>query len=525
MEENRGRPLKTLSHLGIYIPQYNPIGLSIKFRGKEIILTDIGEQMAIAIVRKLETPYILDETFVSNFLTDFCKELKVPKGKLDDFDFTNISSYLMKLKELIDNMSREARSQAIQLKKNLRDSLKEKYGYAQVDGERIQLMNWTAEPGAIFLSKGKNPLRGHWKRGITKQDITLNFHSETSKPDMGWDNIVWKPNQMWIARWPTILGRGQKYVWFSPSTNIRQEKEKAKFLLASKVTKEIKKLERYIEKELRSSDKEQRKLSTAVFLMKTLAIRVGDEKIVGEYGTVGCTTLKNVNIKLGQDGLIKQDGLVALNFIGKDYVEWHRGFTPPKQVYKNLEELLKEAGSDFIFKGLNSNKIAKFLRKCIPGLSAKVFRTYIAGITWDESSEDNLKLLQDDSSTDLRKYLFKLTNLEVAKKLNHKKALPKDYTVKVEKQKEKAEKEFTRLEEIAKSLDEKKYLKQKRKVEKETISLELLKKTAEWNLGTSLTSYISPLKVHEFCEKTGLKPEDVYSKSLRAKYSWVNDNE
>ena len=324
--------MKSLEHNGIYIPNYSPIGLSVRFKERWIPLDAEGEQMAISFVRKLETPYVKDPVFLSNFLSDFVHKINPLKPDeeydmcwldIENYDWTDIQEYLHDLKSNTESMSTEDKKLAKTLKTELRDKLKEKYGYAFVDGKKIPLMNWTVEPAGIYLSKGKSPLRGRWKRSVTKDEITLNL---SKKLKGGWGAIVWKPNEMWIASWKSPLDGKMKYVWFSPATDIRQDKERKKFSLASKLASEIVKLEEYIDNELYSKDIERRKLATAVYLIKALAIRVGDEKLAGEHGTIGCITLKTENIQLNKDGL------VVLDFTGKDYVNFHRELIVSEQV-------------------------------------------------------------------------------------------------------------------------------------------------------------------------------------------------
>jgi len=506
--------MQTLIHSGVYLPTYNPIGLTIKFKGKEIELEPEAECMAIAFAKKFDTPYLNDNVFVTNFLLDFSAKLGIEKedGCLDlkNYDFEAIKKYLEETKAKTEGMTKEEKKLATTLKKQLREQLKEKYGYALVDGVKTPVMNWAVEPPSIFMSKGKNPLRGHWKRAIRKEEIILN----SSQPMEGW-NTVWEPNELWIAKWKDVFDPTRwKYVWLSPASQLRQEREKKKFEKAENLAKNIKKLEVFIDKELKSPDVTRRKLATVCWLMKNLGIRVGDERIAGERGTLGCTTLKAENVKLGKDGT------VYLDFTGKDYVHWMKSFKPPEQVYKNLQEFKETAKDDFLFKGLDSNKVSRFLREVLPGMSAKVFRTYLAGTVWDENAKEHLKLVDGRTSLPVRLYLFKMTNLAVAKTLNHRRALPKNYQERIAKKEEQLKKETAKLESL-KEAPESKLLKQQRKAEKIACELNLLKETAEWNLNTSLTSYISPKKTLYFCKKAGLKPEQIYSKSLQEKFSWI----
>ena len=78
-----------LKHNGVLIPEYQPMGLSIKFRGKKVKLTPEQEEMAVAWVKKLETDYVKDPVFVKNFFTDFSKALGLEEpARPEDFDFT-----------------------------------------------------------------------------------------------------------------------------------------------------------------------------------------------------------------------------------------------------------------------------------------------------------------------------------------------------------------------------------------------------------------------------------------------------
>lgn len=502
--------MKSLKHSGVYVPKYSPKGYSIIVNGKELKLNALQEEMAVAWCKKLNTKYVEDKVFKKNFFSDFCNALGIPYT--ENIDFSEIVKSLEEEKQKKATMSKEEKKREAQERKSQREKLKSIYGIAYVDDKPIEIQNWACEPSSIYISKGANPLRGKWKEGPKEEDITLNLSPDSPVPPGSWKEVVWKPDKMFIASWKDKLTGKMKYIWFSPASEIRQNREKKKFDIAATLEEKMPELEKYIEKELRSKDKERRKLATAVYLMKTLAIRVGDEKIYGEKGTVGCTTLKAENIKL------EKNNKVILDFIGKDYVKWHRELTVPPQVYQNLKEFREEAKQDFLFKGLDSNRVSKFLREKIPGLSAKVFRTYMAGKTWDESAKENLKKVKKDTPLFTKKFLFKMTNLAVAKKLNHKKALPNNYQERLQKKEEQLRREEEKLKKMSKP---EKIITQKERIEKIKCELELLKETAEWNLNTSLNSYIDPRKVLAFMKKAHLSISDIYTSALQKKYSWA----
>lgn len=509
--------LKTLIHNGIYIPSYNWIGLSIKFKDKWFPLSPLAEQLAIQFVRKFDTPYIKDQRFVFNFLIDLLDEIDpCPPDKdratpeLKDFDFSDIEEYLDRVKTLTETMNKEEKKLATKLKKDLREKLKEKYGYALVNGTKIPIMNWSAEPNSIYLSKGTNILRGHWKIGPKREEIILNLSEKPKELENGWKEIIWDKNSMYTAKWIDKLTGREKYVWLSPISKIRQAKEQRKFLLASELEKKLHLLEQYLDKELKNKDIELRRLATVVYLIKETGIRVGDEKLKGETGNIGATTLEGQHLSFEGKTLI-------LNFRGKDFVQWSRTFEISDQVLKNLKEF-KKGDSELLFPKIDSNKISKFLRKVIPKLSAKIFRTYIAGTIWKQHSIQNLELIDENTSLPVKKCLFKLTNLEVAKKLNHKKALSKNHAENLAKKKAQLEEERKKLETLPGNNP--KYLKQISKIEKLSCDCKLLEETADWNLSTSLTSYINPQLCKEWLDKVSLEAKEVYSKSLLQKFSW-----
>ena len=84
--------METLEHNGILViapPPY--LALSIIVRGSEVQLTHLQEEMALAWVKKLGTPYVEDPIFEKNFMTDFSKALGVsPVLRAEEVDFTEV---------------------------------------------------------------------------------------------------------------------------------------------------------------------------------------------------------------------------------------------------------------------------------------------------------------------------------------------------------------------------------------------------------------------------------------------------
>ena len=172
--------MNQLMHNGIYIPKSNhEQGLKVYVRGEPFKLTTLQEQMAIAWVKKLETPYAEDEVFVHNFFEDFIKTFNIdPNIDFNEFDFSEVIAYLQEEKRKKESLSKDEIKRLREERKKNRGNLRERFGYAYVDGERIPIANYVAEPSSIFVGRGNHPLRGRWKEGPKQRDVTLNLSPE-----------------------------------------------------------------------------------------------------------------------------------------------------------------------------------------------------------------------------------------------------------------------------------------------------------------------------------------------------------
>jgi len=491
--------MKQLSHNGILIPKYEAKGFSIIFKGKKIELTSEQEEMAVAWVRKLGTEYAEDKVFIKNFFDDFCKALGIEKASPSDFDFTEIKNFVEKDREAKLNISKEEKKRIATERKVIREANKEKYGYAIVDGERIELGNYMAEPSSIFMGRGKHPLRGKWKKGATESDIILNLSPDSKVPAGKWKAIVWNPDFMWIAKWDDKLRGKEKYVWFSDTSPLKQEREREKFDKARELEKKFDIIKEYIAKNLSSEDLKTRKIATVCYLIDALSMRVGDEKDEDEADTVGATTLTPKNIKFLSNNIVKFD------FIGKDYVKWEKDIILPENVIKNLKEFI-ENSKEYVFDGVRSEDVNAFLSQIVESVTAKVFRTYHATKAVKEYFE---KAKKEDSEF-YKKYIVTMANLQAAIVCNHKRKLPKKWSESLAKKQERL-----------KQIKLKKGKKTREKVKEMKLKIELMKETKDYNLNTSLKSYIDPRVFFKWCKENNFDWKKYYSKTLQRKFSWI----
>jgi len=591
--------MKQLIHNGILIPKYEWKKLFILVKGKRVQLTPKQEEMAVAWVRKMETEYAKDAVFVRNFFEDFCNALGI-KEKLrpKDFDFSEIINYLEKEKARRESLTKEERKRLREKRKAVREANKEKYGYAIVDGLRMEISNYIAEPSCIFMGRGKHPKRGKWKEGPSEEDVELNLSPDAPRPPGNWKRIIWKPDVMWIARWRDKLSGKMKYVWLSENSKLKQERDIEKFNKAIELHWNIEKIKKHIDENLNAEDLIRRKTATVCYLIDKLKIRVGDEKDPEEADTVGASTLRPEHIRF------EKDGRVIFNFLGKDSVPHIFKVELPETVIRNLREFSANAKSA-IFEGVNSKRVSEFLDEVVTGLSAKVFRTYYASKAVEEKLE-SIPVKKDDPDY-VKKYVAAIANLEAAKVCNHRRKIPKNWKASLQRRKgrlkekirkfrererkikerlkekreryvEKLRRYEEKVELIKKKLDETQQqlaerkregkstktlkkkirslrekvkkqrelirklkirykehsrrlqerlanLKQRERsvIEKAKLQIKLKMETKDYNLNTSLKSYIDPRIYYHWGKKVNFDWKLYYPKSLQKKFSWIEN--
>ena len=566
--------LKQLVHNGILALQTpQPSRLALEIRGERRELSPQQIEMAMAWARKQGTPYVEDSTFARNFMQDFSAALGVnPPLAVDEVDLKPALEIVLAERAAKAQLTREEKKGLAAQRKEKREQLKEQYGYAIVDGERVELGNYATEPSGIFMGRGKHPLRGRWKEGPQQSDVTLNLSPDAPHPPGDWAEIVWQPESLWVARWKDKLSGKLKYVWLSDTAPVKQEREAAKFDQAVELDEHLAQVRAHIEQGLTNSDDKRRTVATACFLIDALCLRVGDEKDADEADTVGATTLRPEHVTL------HPDGTAEFKFLGKDSVLWHKKIPLPPVVRQNLEELVQEArpsnsagnGKPQIFP-IGSSDVNAYLSEALPGLTAKVFRTHHA----TQAVRDSLAASEvEPCDPEYKKWsAVSLANLEAAVLCNHYKQSPANWQERRRRAKERQEKRKERvahyrsqvrqasdaLTELKREGREKRqeaqtkaqrdklrdrYAKKieraQKKVETATDRLQQAQtaqdkaKTKEaiaarsrtWNLGTSLKSYIDPRVLHEWGQQVDYDVlERYYPKALQGKFVWVREQE
>jgi DNA topoisomerase-1 len=593
--------MKQLHHNGVLIPQpYKAQGLTVKIRGETINLTEEQEERAMAWAKKIGTPYVEDTTFADNFHEDLSEILGI-KVFPGDIDYSTLHQLVLDEREQRANKTREEKKALAAERKAVREANKEKYGWATVDGEAMEIGNYTVEPSSIFMGRGQHPMRGRWKEGPRHQDVELNLSPDAPRPPGDWKAIAWEPDTMWIARWRDRLSGKIKYVWPHDSSPLKQRKDIEKFDKALALRKQLNKVKRHIDENLEHEDPIRKKTATVTFLIDHCKFRVGDEKDDEEEAeTIGASTLRPEHLHFNGDGT------VTFDFLGKDSVRHLLCVQMPDPVIENLKEFSAEPETP-LFEGVDSKRVSDFLDEVMTGLSAKVFRTHYSTTT----VEKKLKRSKVDSTDPeyVKKHAATMANLEAAKVCNHKRTIPKTWEQSLERKKERlkarrsksresdrnlrqrikdTEKKYqerlesyeTKLEEHqAKLAEYKAQLEEKRQqgkstkglenriaskrkaiktqrarikklkathkarmaklrerlanrkerdsqaIEKLRLQIKAQEETRDYNLGTSLKSYVDPRIYYDWSKRVDYDWKKYYSKTLQSKFSWIEKDE
>ncbi len=541
---------KTLQHNGIlFPPAYEANGIKIKIIGENIDLDLNQEEMIYQWAKKKDTVYAQDKTFQKNFTGDFAKTLpsKFKNISYHDIDFSHAYKIVDKEKDLREIMTKEEKKALATKRKELREKLVQKYGKAIMDGKEVDVANYMAEPPGIFIGRGDHPLRGKWKPRVTAKDVTLNLGKEAKIPEGNWGKIVHDNDSMWLAGWTDYLTEKRKYVWLADTAGLKQDRDKAKYEKAVKLSKEIEKIKDRIVKDMKNKDPKISRIATVCYLIYRTAMRVGDEKDPDEADTVGATTLRKEHINITEN-------TIEFDFLGKDSVRWQETVKAEgndKQFQENLKILIKnKKPKDEIFENITSRHVNVYYSSIVNGLTAKVFRTYLATTVVKNYLKEHTNMKGKTPNEKL--YHAKLANLEAAVMCNHKRTIPKTFQETLENKretlkninKEQPWKKTLDVLKKAESLEDKtdaqknnkakkiKVLneqikkqkeKHKERTEKFQLQIDLSEKTKDYNLGTSLRNYIDPRIFKAWTDEMGVEWEKLYTSALQKKFLWVQN--
>jgi len=264
------------------------------------------------------------------------------------------------------------------------------YGIAIVDDHLEKVGNFSMEPPGLFRGRGKHPKTGKIKHRVYPNQVTLNIGEGAVPPvcplpGFSWGAIQHDPSVTWLCKWTENISGSNKYSMLSASSSFKGKSDREKYNKAMQLKGYIEKIRKDYEGGLASKESTARQIATAMWLIDKLALRVGGEKDSGEEAdTVGCCTLRVEHLTFNSD----TNNEIELEFLGKDSMLFKQtiDFSIYKKigsmVYKNLKDFIaKKKSSDQVFSDIDPSILNRHLNNLMPGLSAKVFRTFNASDT------------------------------------------------------------------------------------------------------------------------------------------------
>ena len=425
-----GKKWDTLIHKGPQFPDpYVPLpkSVTLKYDGKPVLLPPETEEVAMFYAVKLETQHAQNPIFNRNFFDDFKSDLKrfpptngVKIEHFDKLDFRDIYNYWKGLKdaevERKKGMAPSARKKEIDARK----AREQEWKTCLVDGVEQRVGNVVIEAPGLFLGRGAHPKAGRVKRRVLPSDIVINHskHPPAPKPPHGrWADVVERKDVTWLAYWKENINNQTKYVFLDATSNFKTNSDREKFEKARRLDKVVKQIRKDVNKNLKSKMRQERQIATIIWLIDNFSLRAGNEKGEDEAETYGVCSLRC------EHATVKPPNQIHLEFLGKDSMKFEEDLTIGNpDVFKNLCMFVKtngqrDASGQFVLKkpsdpifcaatDLNFDPkkdklqpiapqtVNDFLSKYMKGLSAKVFRTYNASVTFQgllDQTEEWLK--------------------------------------------------------------------------------------------------------------------------------------
>lgn len=432
----------TLRHNGvIFPPDYQPLPSHIKlyYEGTPVALPPQAEEVAGFFAALLESEHAKNPVFQKNFFEDFLQVLKESGGaknsieikEFEKCDFRKIYDYFELQKEQKKQLSPQEKKQ-LKLEK---EEFEEPYKFCFLDGRKEQVGNFRIEPPGLFRGRGAHPKTGRLKRRVYPEDVVLNLDKEAPIPEAPdghkWGEIRHDNTVQWLAMWRENISNSFKYVRFAANSSLKGISDYKKFEKARQLKEHIVTIRADYRKNLKSKVMLERQIAVATYLIDVFALRAGGEKSEDEADTVGCCSLRYEHVTL------KPPNTVIFDFLGKDSIRFYQEVEVDKQVFKNLtifKKPPKKPGHQ-LFDRLDPSILNKHLQNYMPGLTAKVFRTYNASKTM----QDQLDLIPNEGTVAEKMLKYNAANRTVAILCNHQRTVTKGHAAAVQKATEKIE--------------------------------------------------------------------------------------
>ncbi|KAL8909384.1 MAG: hypothetical protein Q9207_000219 [Kuettlingeria erythrocarpa] len=432
---------KTLEHAGVvFPPPYEPLPKNVKmlYNGAPLSLHPDAEEVATFFGSMLHSTHNVENpTFQKNFFGDFQEILKKTGGARDKdgrkVDIKEFSACDFKpIFEYFDAQRAEKKALPAAEKKKLKaekDAAEAPYQFCMWDNRKQKVGNFRVEPPGLFRGRGEHPKTGKVKTRVQPEQITINIGKGAKVPEAPeghkWKEVKHDQEGTWLAMWQENINGAYKYVMLAANSDVKGQSDYKKFEKARELKKHIDRIREDYTRELKDEVMANRQRATAVYLIDKFALRAGNDKGDDEADTVGCCSLKFEHVTL------KPPNIVIFDFLGKDSIRFYDEVEVDAQVFRNLKIFKKapKGEGDEIFDRLDTSKLNKHLSNYMPGLTAKVFRTYNASYTMSSV----LRSMKSTGTIPEKIKDYNDANRKVAILCNHKRTVTAGHGAQMEK--------------------------------------------------------------------------------------------
>ncbi|KAF9566735.1 topoisomerase I [Agrocybe pediades] len=425
----------TLEHNGVlFPPPYEPLpsDIKMKYDGKPVDLPPEAEEVAGFYAALLDTDHGRDPTFCKNFFDDWKKVMvqHPPRDgtritRFELCDFRPMLEYFEAEKAKKKAMSAEEKKAA----KKAREEMEHKYTFCMLDGRKEKVGNFRVEPPGLFRGRGDHPKKGALKYRVRPEDITLNIGKGAPLPVPNmpgqWKAVNHDNTVTWLANWTENINGNHKYVFLAAGSSLKGQSDMQKFEKARELKNHVDRIRQNYNVDLRSKVMADRQRATAMYFIDKLALRAGNEKGEDEADTVGCCSLRCEHVTL------EAPDFIIFDFLGKDSIRYYNRVPVDPQVFKNIRIFKDNKNDDDnLFDRVTTASLNKHLTNEMKGLTAKVFRTFNASITFQRLlDQENLA----NASLQEKLNAYNKANREVAILCNHQRSAPKTHDQSMEK--------------------------------------------------------------------------------------------
>ena len=530
---------KFLEHKGpVFAPAYVPLPSNIRmnYNGTPLKLSEKAEEVMTFYAKMLNEDYVTKEVFNRNFFHDWRNEMTSDERKtitdLRKCDFTQVHKHFLLQSKLRKERSKEEKQAEKKNEKNF-----EEYRFCSWDHHKEKIRNFKLEPPGLFKGRGEHPRMGKLKKRILPEDVTINCSKSSviPTPPAGhrWKEVRHDDTVTWLVTWTENIQGHNKYIMLNPNSRIKAEKDFEKYEIARKLKDKVKEIRDNYDTDLKNPKMMIRQRAVALYLIDTLALRVGNEKFGDSADTVGCCSLRCEHITLHKH-LDGSNYVVEFDFLGKDSIRYYKKVAVKKKVFRNLISFMEnKQGQEKLFNKLTTIGLNYYLKDLMPGLTAKTFRTYNASITL----QSQLKLMSakfgKDESVENKMLCYNRANRSAAVLCNHQRATHNSAQMddKINKKQDDIQEctmevKRAKADFKARKSDDKRnqYEAQKRKLERLKEQLQMLKNEQydkEISLETSKMNYLDPRITVAWCKKYKVPIEKCYNKTQRDKFEWA----